>query len=137
MTETVKPAQMPSGRHALPPQYHSCFCDPALSFAPNASTPPRRTPGVRTHPLGGWDPEAVLLHVEAAGRPHLPDEIQVAAVLCLRALPPAVPPSEVKEAAGKDKEAAAVGRPLKIPMSAEARVRKQVPLQKTQQPAMQ
>lgn len=72
----------------------------------------RRTREVAgTHSLGGGDPQAVLLHVEAAGRSHLCDEIQVPAVLRLLTLPPVVSPNEVEEAAGKDKEAAVVGRP--------------------------
>lgn len=52
-----------------------------------------------TYPLGGRNSEAVFLHVEATGEPHLLDEVQVFPVLCLPALPPAVFPSEVEKAA--------------------------------------
>lgn len=64
-----------------------------------------------THPLGGRDPKAVLLHVEATGRAHLRDEVQVPAVLRLAALRPLELPDEVKEAAGQDEEAAVIGGP--------------------------
>lgn len=49
--------------------------------------------------------------MEAAGRSHLCDEIQVPSVLRLLTLPPVVSSNEVEEAAGKDKETALVGRP--------------------------
>lgn len=64
-----------------------------------------------TYPLGRRNPETVLLHVEATGEPHLQHEIQVLAVLCLPALPPAVSPHKVKETTGQDEEPAGVGRP--------------------------
>ena len=64
-----------------------------------------------THPLGGRDPKAVLLHEEATGRAHLRDEVQVPAVLRLAALCPLELPDEVKAAAGQDEEAAVIGRP--------------------------
>lgn len=64
-----------------------------------------------TYPLGRRDPEAVLLHMEATGEPHLQHEVQVLAVLCLPALPPPVSPHKVKETAGQDEEPTGVGRP--------------------------
>lgn len=71
----------------------------------------RTAPVTSTHPLGGRDPKAVLLHVEATGRAHLRDEVQVPAILRLAALHPLELPDEVKEAAGQDEEAAVIGRP--------------------------
>ena len=80
----------------------------------------------RTHPLGGRNPKTILLHVEATGRPHLGDEIQVPSVLGLLALPPLVFPNEVKEAAGHDEEAAVVGRPSKTISDTETQSLKQI-----------
>lgn len=68
---------------------------------------------MRTHPFGGGNAKAVLLNVKPAGQPHFCDEIKVLPVLSLPALPPGVFSNEVKEAAGEDKKAAAVGRPSK------------------------
>lgn len=84
----------------------------APRFPSKCHTCPQRTALVAgTHPLGGRDPKTVFLHVEAAGRAHLGDEVQVPSVLRLAALRPLELPDEVKEAAGQDEEAAVVGRP--------------------------
>lgn len=103
---------------------HQCplwFRDRTLSFpATHHRCPPGTPTEIRTHSLGGRDPQAVLLHVEPTGGPHLSDEIQVSSVLRLLTLPPAVPSNEVKEAAGKDKETAVVGRPSKHPQAQKA-----------------
>lgn len=90
----------------------------ALSVRTPTLGPPGQA-GRRTHPLGGRNPEAVLLHVETAGGAHLCDEVQVPSVLRLPTLAPLELPDEVEEAAGQEEEAAAVGRPAKTTSSTE------------------
>lgn len=57
-----------------------------------------------TYPLGGRDPKAVLLHVEATGRAHLGDEVQVPSVLRLAALRPLNFPTKSKKQQGRTKK---------------------------------
>lgn len=61
--------------------------------------------------------------MEATGQPHFRDEVQVPAVLGRLTLPPAEPSNEVKEAARKDEETAAVGRPSETANNRQSRVR--------------
>lgn len=67
--------------------------------------------GSAAYPLGGGDPQTVLLRVEAAGSAHLGVEVDVLLVLRLLAVAPLVFPVEVEEAARQDEVAARVGRP--------------------------
>lgn len=64
-----------------------------------------------TYPLSRRNPEAVLLHVEATGEPHLQHKVQILSVLRLPALLPLVSPHKVEKTAGQDKETTGVGRP--------------------------
>lgn len=121
-SETLGSAQAPLGQSRLPTSPCCLWFPDKEGPALSARTPTRGPPGQagrRTHPLGGRNPEAVLLHVETAGGAHLCDEVQVPSVLRLPTLAPLELPDEVEEAAGQDEEAAAVGRPAKTTSSTE------------------
>lgn len=60
------------------------------------------------HPLGGRDPQTVLVRPKATGVAHLSDEVDIFPILGLLTLAPLVFPVEVVEAAGQDKVSAGV-----------------------------
>lgn len=64
--------------------------------------------GLPAHPLGGRDPQTVLVRPETTDVAHLGDEVDVFPILGLLTLAPLVFPEEVVEAAGQDEVPAAV-----------------------------